>query len=181
MAVENLLSDNALICGENTNWGGGTTCNKLLLSSPEILSQIFTLVSHEAVISKALSGENLHPTMFDKWPTNFKEGCIRPIKVGNQNIIHFIIRQNQVLSKNYNIYLEFWVSTPCPWEEVPYHRWICICQFQRLPPFFHQENNHSTIMAGYEIYFGPYCIHTSHNPTPEKNRFLLQTGSGGLY
>ena len=68
MALKNLFNDKALMCGENTNWGGGTVWHKLLLSSPELLSQMFTFVSHDAVTSNALSGENLQPTMFDKWP-----------------------------------------------------------------------------------------------------------------
>ena len=68
MAVENLFNDNALILGEKTNWGGGTIWHKLLLSSPEWQSQMLTFVSQDAVTSNALSGENLHPTIFDKWP-----------------------------------------------------------------------------------------------------------------
>ena len=96
----------------------------------------------------------------------------------NKQVIKTSFNLYPVLPQKYNVYLEFWVSTPCPWEEVPYHIWICICQFQRLPPFFHQENNHSTIMAGYEIYFGPYCIHTSHNPTPETIQIIITNRIG---
>ena len=68
MAVENLFNDNALIFGEKTSWGGGTIWHRLLLSSPEWQSQMLTFVSQDAVTSNALSGENLHPTIFDKWP-----------------------------------------------------------------------------------------------------------------
>ena len=74
-AVKNLFNDTALIFGEKTSWGGGTMWHRLRLSSPEWLSQMFTLVSQDAVTSNALSGENLHPTMFDKWPVQ-SEYCI---------------------------------------------------------------------------------------------------------